>query len=580
MDIWKLVLADGAGALRARLLASMLLAFLHAVLHAAIPLLTVWAVHEALVAPEQGRAVWIGLAALAATLMRFPVLSAQLAKSYGVAFEAGRRLRERLLSHMRSLPLGVVRSQNSGRLVGLFNDDIKWIEAFVGGGAGLAVGALAAPLLLLLSLYWFDVALALVVTGGIVLGLPLLRLFSLFMKRSIDERTRRIDALSSRIGEHFAGMQVLRSFNAVGLADSDLKADLDALGRLYRRSALTMTPFSVFGLFVMEAALAVCAYVGVLAVSGGEIAPSTLVFVLFIGLSLYNPLLLFLAGSGQYRLAKTATGNIREFLSLPPLGSGETAAGAPTAHDLSFDDVSFRYDGKDERALEGVSFTAAHGQLTAIVGPSGAGKSTVFNLIARFWDPERGSVRIGGRDIRDIPAEGLSDLLAVVTQETVLINDTLRRNLDLGLPGIDDRRLNDAVRQARCDEFIEHLPEGLEARAGEEGVRLSGGQKQRLTIARALLKNAPVILLDEATASVDPSNARQIQEAIAALTHDRTVIVIAHRLSAVVDADKIVVMDGGRIVAQGRHQDLLASSPLYARLWADHCTSRRWTITA
>ena len=160
----------------------------------------------------------------------------------------------------------------------------------------------------------------------------------------------------------------------------------------------------------------------------------------------------------------------------------------------------------------------------------------------------------------------------------MLINDTLRRNLDLGLPGIDGERLNEAVDQARCAGFVDRLPGGLEAHAGEDGVRLSGGEKQRLTVARALLKNAPIILLDEATASVDASNARLIQEAVGLLTRDRTVVVIAHRLSTIVDADKIIVMDEGRIVAEGRHEQLLAACPLYEKLWQDHRATQRWTI--
>ena len=579
MEIWKLVLDAGAdGEIRRQLLVSLVLALGHAVLYAAVPILTVWALHAALVESQHSTALWLGLAALFVTFLRFPVLSIQLAKSYAGAFQLGARLRERLLSHMRSLPLGVVRAQTSGRLVGMFNDDIKWIEAFVGGGVGIVIGALCAPFLLLVFVFFLDLTSGLIITGGLLVGFPLLHLFASFMKRSIVQRKVRIDALSNRIGEHFSGMAVLRSFNAVGLADRDFKADMDSLSGLYRRSALIMTPFSVFGLFVMEAALVLCAFVGASAVNEGELPAEVLVFVLFVGLSLYNPLLLFLGGTGQYRLARTATDNIRRFLALPPMISGNVAAPQAVERGISFDAVSFRYDGKTDKALDSVSFVAEPGQLTAIVGPSGAGKSTVFNLIARFWDPQTGCIRIDGCDISQMPTERLSDLMAVVTQETVLINDTLRRNLDLGLPGIDGGRLNEAVDQARCADFVDRLPGGLEAHAGEDGVRLSGGEKQRLTIARALLKNAPIILLDEATASVDASNARLIQEAVGLLTRDRTVVVIAHRLSTIVDADKIIVMDEGRIVAEGRHEQLLAGCPLYEKLWQDHRATQRWTI--
>ena len=580
MEIWKLVLDAGADRqIRRQLLVSLILAFGHAVLYAAVPVLTVWALHVALLPESQhGTALWIGLAALFVTFLRFPVLSVQLAKSYAGAFQLGARLRERLLSHMRGLPLGVVRAQTSGRLVGIFNDDVKSIEAFIGGGAAIVIGTLFAPLLLLVFVFFLDPTSGLIIAGGFLLGFPILSLFAGSLKRGMVRRKNIIDTLSNRIGEHFSGMAVLRSFNAVGLADRDFKADMDSLSGLYRRSTLTMTPFSVFGLFVMEAALALCAFAGASAVNEGELPAEVLVFVLFAGLSLYNPILLLLGGTAQYRVARIATDNIRRFLALPPMISGDVAAPRAAGRGISFDAVSFRYDGKTDKALDSVSFVAEPGQLTAIVGPSGAGKSTVFNLIARFWDPQTGCIRIDGHDISRMPPERLSDLVAVVTQETVLINDTLKRNLDLGLPGIDGDRLNEAVDQARCAGFVDRLPGGLEARAGQDGVRLSGGEKQRLTIARALLKNAPIILLDEATASVDASNARLIQEAVGQLTRDRTVVVIAHRLSSIIDADKIIVMDKGHIVAEGRHEQLLAACPLYENLWRDHRATQRWTI--
>ena len=575
MEIWKGVKTEATT--RRRFCLSLVFAFVDALLCAATPVLTVWALYTVM-RPESPNALWIALGAVAAMMLRFPVLSVQLTKSWEAAFEIGVRLRERLLAHMRQLPLGVVRAQSSARLTGLFNDDIKWIEAFTGGGLGMAIGAICCPLLLLVSLFFLDVTSALIITAGVVVGLPLLRLFASVLKTGFEQRSANIDALSNRIGEHFAGMAVLRSFNAVGTADADFKHDMDRLRRAYRHSAFTVTPFSVASLFVMESGLAVCAFIGALGVSNGHLAPQTLIFVLFIGLSLYNPLLLFLGGAGHYRLARIATDNINRFLKLEPMATASGAQEPVTGHRICFDDISFHYDGKTENALQNVSFQAEPGQLTAIVGPSGAGKSTIFNLIARFWDPQAGVIRLGNRDITTLAAQELSELISVVTQETVLINDTLRRNLDLGRPGMEERKLPDAVDQARCADFINRLPDGLDSQAGQDGVRLSGGEKQRLTIARALLKDAPIILLDEATAAVDPSNAKLIQDAVASLTKDRTVIVIAHRLSSVIDADKIIVMDKGRIVAQGTHKTLLEQNPLYGTLWEDHRTTQRWSL--
>ena len=575
MEIWKGIKTEATT--RRRFCLSLVFAFVDALLCAATPVLTVWALYTVM-RPESSNALWIALGAVAATMLRFPVLSVQLTKSWEAAFGIGFRLRERLLAHMRELPLGVVRAQTSARLTGMFTDDIKRIENFIAGGVGMAISAICGPLLLLVSLFFLDLQSALIITAGVVIGLPLLRLFASVLKTGFEQRSANIDALSNRIGEHFAGMAVLRSFNAVGTADADFKDDMDRLRRAYRRSTFTVTPFSVGSLFVMESGLAVCAFIGALGVSNGHLAPQTLVFVLFIGLSLYNPLLLFLGGTGHYRLARIATDNINRFLKLEPMATTSGLQERVTGHRICFDDISFHYDGKTENALQNVSFQAEPGQLTAIVGPSGAGKSTIFNLIARFWDPQGGVIRLGNRDITTLAPQELSELISVVTQETVLINDTLRRNLDLGRPGAEERKLLDAVDQARCADFINRLPDGLDSQAGQDGVRLSGGEKQRLTIARALLKDASIILLDEATAAVDPSNAKLIQDAVASLTKDRTVIVIAHRLSSVIDADKIIVMDKGRIVAQGTHKTLLEQNPLYGTLWEDHRTTQRWSL--
>lgn len=553
------------------------MALLHAALCALVPLLTTAALYAALFERAGGAALGLAAAAVAATALRFPALSLQLSLSYAAAFRAGAELRGQLLAHMRRLSLGEVRRVGSGRLAGMFNDDVKRIEAFVGGGFGLAVSALATPLILLLCVYAIDPLSGLILSGGIAIGFPFVKLFAHVMRRGIDERSVRINALSSRIGEHFSGMAVLRSFNATGLADRDLKADMKALRRHYRASAKAITPFSAAGLFIMEAAFIACSLAGLAAIDA-RLSPQALAFVLIIGLSLYNPLLLFLGGLGQYRLAATAADNIGEFLALPVEAPRESAAVAGAERGLRFDKVSFRYESNAENALDEVSFVAEAGQLTAIVGPSGAGKSSIFNLVAQFWCPQRGTIRIDGRDLSDIPPEDWVKLVALVSQDTVLINDTLRRNVDLGRPGIDEQRIDEALKEARCGDFLARLPDGLEAPVGENGARLSGGEKQRIAIARSFLKDAPFVLLDEATNSVDASNARLIQEAIHALTRQRSVVLIAHQLSSIVDADKIIVMDKGRVVAQGRHGELLETSPLYGKLWNDHCETRRWKI--
>ena len=251
--------------------------------------------------------------------------------------------------------------------------------------------------------------------------------------------------------------------------------------------------------------------------------------------------------------------------------AGELAeAGRPAElRDASvvFEDVHFRYDGTDHDALAGITFRAGPRTITALVGPSGAGKSTIARLVCRFFDVDGGTVRVGGADIREIPFSQLMDHVSFVFQETFLFDDTIEANLRLAKPDATQSELEQACRAARAHDFIAALPAGYQTRVGEQGSRLSGGERQRLAIARTLLKGTGIVVLDEATAFVDPENEVALQEAIDAVVRDRTVIMVAHRLSTVAGADQILVVDGGRIVEHGRHDDLLAQNGLYTRMW-------------
>ena len=553
------------------------MATLHAVILAVISGLSLWVLYILITDPQNSHVMWIALSTLALTILRIPVLSCKLSISYGLAFELGEKLRATIIDHLQKLSLGMVRNHKSGYLVGLFNDDVKWIEAFIGGGACMAIGALLVPFFLLLGIFYIDLKLAIILTICILSGLPVLYFYNRILVSGVKERTMDISALSSRIGEHFAGMNVLRSFNAEGVKDKYFRQDLQNLVSKYKKAALKMAPLSVFGLFLMEVGIAFAAYYGVQDAQAGNIPAYIVVFALLLALSLYNPLLLFFGGSGLYRLAESSSVNINKFLDLP--GQQTKIMDIPKKSDfsLSFNDVSFSYgDGKP--AVSNINFTAEHGQVTAIVGPSGAGKSTLFNLASRYWDVDGGEISIGRRDVQTIPVDELSTQLSIVTQDTILINESIKRNIDLGLSEYTDAQIEEAVQLARCSDFIDANSDGLNAQVGEDGVRLSGGQKQRITIARALLNNAPIILLDEATSSVDPTNARIIHDCINTLTEDKTVIVIGHRLSLMKDADKIIVLNEGRVASEGTHDSLLEYCDIYKQLWSDHQSCKRWAI--
>jgi ATP-binding cassette subfamily B protein len=248
----------------------------------------------------------------------------------------------------------------------------------------------------------------------------------------------------------------------------------------------------------------------------------------------------------------------------------------PNGYSVELNDVRFSYDKDGEEVLHGINLHIPEGSYTALVGPSGGGKSTVAKLIARFWDVSDGSIKIGGVDIKDIRISDLANYVSFVTQDNFLFQCSLLENIRLGNPDATDEEVKAAARAACCEDFILKLPEGYDTSAGEAGKKLSGGERQRIAIARMMLKNAPIVILDEATAFTDPENEDKLQQSIAALTKGKTLLVIAHRLSTIKGADNIVVLDKGRITAMGNQEELLSSCALYERMWQAHIGARNW----
>jgi ATP-binding cassette subfamily B protein len=266
---------------------------------------------------------------------------------------------------------------------------------------------------------------------------------------------------------------------------------------------------------------------------------------------------------------------IQKFLrirSLPEPGKEKL----PQSHTIELKDVHFTYDEDQGEVLHGIDLTMKEGSFTALVGPSGGGKSTVAKLIARFWDVSGGSISIGGINIKDIKVTSLADIVSFVTQDNFLFSRSIMENIRLGKPGATDEEVINAARSACCDEFIRKLPDGYNTSAGEAGKRLSGGERQRIAIARMMLKNAPIVILDEATAFTDPENETKLQESIANLTKGKTLLVIAHRLSTIKNADRIVVLNDGRIEDMGTQEELMVRSDLYKRMWQAHIGARNW----
>ena len=308
---------------------------------------------------------------------------------------------------------------------------------------------------------------------------------------------------------------------------------------------------------------------------GGSLTLPDALMAVVVSFLVFSQVKLFGMGVSMLRLAGAAIDRTVETEQMPRLDEKGKAV-SPQRHDIVFDHVNFSYEAKP--ILRDVSVTLPDKTTTAIVGPSGSGKTTFCNLVARFWDVDSGSVRIGGTDVRDYTLASLMDQISMVFQNVYLFADTIENNIKFGCPEATHAQVVEAARKACCDDFISALPEGYDTVISEGGASLSGGEKQRISIARAMLKDAPIIILDEATANVDPENEDRLQKAIEALTHEKTVLMIAHRLKTVRGADQILVLDGGRIVQQGRHEELIAQSGIYADFVGGRKETAGWKL--
>ena len=313
--------------------------------------------------------------------------------------------------------------------------------------------------------------------------------------------------------------------------------------------------------------------------SKGTITAPEAALAVMLSISMVGSLAKLEVFSENMRQVKFTVENLEEFLEMPELPQPEKRADIRHT-DVALRNVRFSYTGEEQdEVLHGIDMTLPEGNFTALVGPSGGGKSTVAKLIARFWDVTSGAITIGGVNVKDMPLSQLSEYVSFVTQDNFLFRCSLLENIRLGNPNATDEEVKAAARAAQCEEFIQKLPQGYDTPAGEAGKRLSGGEKQRIAIARMMLKNAPIVILDEATAFTDPENEDKIQRSIAALTRGKTLLVIAHRLSTIKNADNIVVLKNGAIVAQGTQEQLLEKCPLYQDMWRSHIGAKNWAVS-
>lgn len=505
---------------------------------------------------------WIfGIMAVYMLVMALAERASYRANFHG-AYEMSASGRLSLAEHLRKLSLGFLSRRDPGDLSSMLVSDFMMAETGISHHLPQLMGAVVMPVLAFASLVWIDWRMAVSMFAALPLALLVLWA-STKAQRSLSGRQiqAKINA-GNRLEEYLQGIRVMKAYNLLGDRFVRLRDAFAELRRACIRQEALLGPFVLLSITLVRAGLTLMVLCGTYLLLGGKL--SILVFVLFlvVGSRVFDPLTSALTNFTEFRYFSVAGGRILSLMNEPEM-KGERKS--PEAGDIRFEHVSFAY--QDKEVLHDVTVTLHQNSLTALVGPSGSGKSTVMKLCARFYDPQQGRIFFGGVPMDKIAPESLMSHISMVFQDVYLFQDTLRNNIRFGKADATDEEIIAAAKKACCHDFIMRLPQGYDTMVGEGGCTLSGGEKQRISIARAMLKDAQVILLDEATASLDPENEVEVQKAIDSLIKGRTVIAIAHRLKTIKDADRIIVLDNGRIKEEGTHDELVRKERLYAHLW-------------
>lgn len=509
-----------------------------------------------------GRAAWIALGCELIAIFGGAVtasFSKMLQTHAGYFMAADRRIS--IADKLKSVPMGFFNANSLGQISGVCTTVVGSIESMVPMVLVNILGGLITTAVFTVLMLVFDWRTGLIVLAGIALYLLAVSAMEKKSAAIANDTQKSQTALVEAVLETVRGMSVVKSFNLTGRGDKKLRDALEYNCRSNIEVTNILTPYTALQEAVLQIAGIGMILAAVLLRIGGGMSLAAALTVIVMSFLVFNQIKAFGMGVSMLRLSAAAIDRTVQTEDMPRMDeSGKPLC--PEKHDIVFDHVSFSYDRKP--ILNDISVTLPEKTTTAIIGPSGSGKTTFCNLIARFWDTDSGSVKIGGYDVRDYTLESLMDQISVVFQNVYLFADTIENNIKFGKPDATHEEVAAAARAACCDDFIESLPDGYQTVIGEGGASLSGGEKQRISIARAMLKNAPIIILDEATANVDPENEDRLQKAIEALTRDKTIIMIAHRLKTVRNADRILVIDHGRIVQQGRHEQLISQPGIYA----------------
>lgn len=498
----------------------------------------------------------------------------QYRATYGLVYGEVRSTRLGLAERLRKLPLGYFSKRDLADLTETVMGDVNRMEHVWSHVLGYLYGAYISTSIIAVCLLFYDWRLALAALWGVPVAFLLLFGSRKFSARNAERTKAAALRVSDGIQEALENVREIRATNQEERYLDALNKRIDEHERVMIRGELGVGIFINAASVIMRLGIATTILTGASLILAGEVDFMLLFMFLLVITRIYAPFDQALALIAEMFVSQVSAERMNALYDTPVMGGAESFE--PQGHDIVFENVSFAYDNKE--VLKNVSFTAREGEVTALVGPSGSGKSTCARLAARLWDVSSGAVRVGGVDISEVEPETLLRDYAMVFQDVVLFDDTVLENIRLGRRGATDEEVMEAARAANCEEFVNKLPQGYLTPIGENGARLSGGERQRISIARALLKDAPIVLLDEATASLDVENETRVQEALSRLLTGKTVLVIAHRLRTVEAADKIVVLSGGEVAEIGTHAELMAKNGQYARLAKLQHAAQGWAI--
>ena len=562
----------------------MALSVFCAILSVAGGFIPFWAVYEILLAfinqnvTLNGILIWC-LVGAAGYLLRVACHGISTILAHISAYTILEGIRLKIADRLMKAPLGEVMGRRIGYLKNIIMDKVEDLEPPLAHMIPELTSNLLLPVAIFIWMLVIDWRM-----GLAVLISPVLAMIPMFflMRNYNSQYAAYMEAnnhVNSIIIEYVEGIEVVKAFNQstssyekfVNAVQSFKEFTLAWFKSTWKSMNLMMA--------IMPTTLLGVLPVGLLLVQNGSISPAELAMGIILSLSIVGPLMKATTFINEAKSMEYAVEAANELLNLPVLPDSGKIVSIPH-NDIALKHVTFSYDGSEQNeVLHDVNLELPEGSFTALVGPSGGGKSTIARLIARFWDVTGGSITIGGKNVKELSIRQLSELVSFVTQDNFLFNCSLKENIRLGNPNATDEEVYAAAKAACCDEFIVRLDKGYDTPAGDAGKRLSGGEKQRIAIARAILKNAPIVILDEATAFTDPQNEDKIQKAIMALSKGKTLLVIAHRLSTIKNADQIVVLKKGRIVDCGKQEELLKRCPLYADMWKAHIGAKNWSVS-